>query len=233
MNKDYELQYHLNEEKNWWFVARRNAIMHLIKHYDKGCKILDKNAGFNNIYGIDFSRDAIELCKTRNLQNVFEMDAHALAFKDNEFDLIIASDCLEHLQNDEKALNEWYRVLKKGGEGIIFVPAFNFLWSSHDEVNQHYRRYTKTNLNDKLIKASFNIIKSCYWNFTLFFPTSLIRLIQTKLTKPKKSEAKGQIVAFNPMLNTILINLLKFENRLFSNFGLPVGVSVFSLVKKN
>jgi ubiquinone/menaquinone biosynthesis C-methylase UbiE len=244
MDKEYELKYHLSEEKNWWFVARRNAIINMLKHKNKSIKILDigcaggplikdlAHAGFTNVSGIDFSPEAIELCKKRNLENVFVMDAHATSFEDNSFDLIIASDCLEHLEDDQRALKDWHRILKKEGEAIIFVPAFNFLWSSHDVVNQHFRRYTKKSLNEKLIQASFTVEKNSYWNFTLFFPTALIRILQNKIKAKNKESGEGQIVALNPFLNSFLINLLKIENLFFTKTGLPLGVSVSSTAKK-
>lgn len=243
MDKEYELKYHLNEEKNWWFVARRNAILAMVKDYNRDIKILDigcaggpllkelMEAGFKNVYGIDFSEAAIDLCKKRNLENVFVMDAHQPEFEGETFDLVIASDCLEHLKDDETALSQWNRILKKEGQAIIFVPAFQFLWSTHDEVNQHFRRYTKENLNKKIEHAGFNIIGSSYWNFFLFFPVTIIRTLQSAF-KPKKNSASGQIAELNPVLNWFLIFFFKFENFIFKKIGFPFGVSVFSIAKK-
>jgi predicted SAM-dependent methyltransferase len=74
------------------------------------------------------------------------MDAQNITL-DEKFDVIIASDCLEHLKEDEKALKNWYELLNKNGVAFIFVPAFMSLWSYHDEYNMHYRRYTNSELN--------------------------------------------------------------------------------------
>ena len=175
MDKAYEEKYHQIEEWNWWFIARRKAILSLLKNTDKKSKILDigcaggpllndlKNQGFENASGADFSAEAVAKCKQRGLQ-AYQMDAHNLQFEPNNFDLLIASDSLEHLEFDEKALKNWYNILKPGGRILVFVPAYMFLWSEHDTVNHHFRRYTKTELTKKMQQAGFTVKRSCYWN---------------------------------------------------------------------
>jgi predicted SAM-dependent methyltransferase len=65
------------------------------------------------------------------------MDGARPEFGDGQFDTIIASDVLEHIEREELALCEWKRVLKSCGKLIVFVPAFNFLWGGHDAANHH------------------------------------------------------------------------------------------------
>ena len=161
------------------------------------------------------------------------MDAQAPSFENETFDVIIASDCLEHLENDKIALEEWKRILKKNGLLIVFVPAYNFLWSEHDEVNHHFRRYSKKNLEKKLKNAGFMIEKLSFWNFCLFFPTACVRIILNSLNKKHGSKKQNdQIVKFNPIMNRFLIALLKLENNIFRNTGLPIGVSVYASATK-
>ena len=102
MDKDYEIKYHAEEEKNWWFVSRRNVILKLLKRTDKSAKILDigcgggpllldlKAAGFTNVYGLDFSEEAVAKCVERGLSNVYVMDGHSPKFEPESFDIIIA-----------------------------------------------------------------------------------------------------------------------------------------------
>ena len=71
------------------------------------------------------------------------MDAAKLEFEDKKFDVIIASDVLEHINLDVEALKEWKRVLKPNGHMILFVPAKKVLWSNNDVYSQHFRRYEK------------------------------------------------------------------------------------------
>ena len=245
MDKSYEKKYHKLEEKNWWFISRRNFISQLMKKIgiDQNAKVLEigcsggplieflGNTGYSDITGIDLSKDAIDLCKKRGIKKVRVMDGAKTLFRENEFDLIIASDILEHIKDDDSALCEWYRLLKPKGELIVFVPAFNFLWSGHDEVNKHFRRYNKPSLISKMKKAQFKLQKVSYWNFFLFFPTYLLRTFQHSLLK-KKSESKDQLFELNPLINRILITLLKFENFLLKYFNFPIGVSIFVVGRK-
>jgi SAM-dependent methyltransferase len=240
LDKAYEEKYHDIEEWNWWFVARRRAVLSLLKNTGKKSKILDigcaggpllndlKQQGFENVAGADFSAEAVAKCEGRGLK-AYQMDAHNLEFAPNSFDLLIASDSLEHLEFDEKALTNWYSILKPGGRIIVFVPAYKFLWSEQDVVNFHFRRYTRTNLVAKMQKAGFNVTRKGYWNFSVFFPTAVFRLLQNLKNKISPSkEAKDQLSGFNPALNKMLIGWMSAENKVFKAMPFPCGVSVFA-----
>jgi SAM-dependent methyltransferase len=243
MDKEYEEKYHSIEEDHWWFTSRRLTIMSFIDKLPRDAKILDigcsggvllqdlKNAGYTNVTGLDFSDEAIEQCKSKGLQNVYVMDAHYPKFPDEEFDFIIASDCLEHLEKDEVALANWQKLLKKGGEGLIFVPAFMSLWSEHDVVNHHFRRYTRDELVTKAKKAGFEVKKASYWNFSMFFPTWLYRKMRNN-AKSAKENPEDHMDKFNPLANKVLKGVLKAEDVFFKSVGFPTGVSVMVAVKK-
>ena len=109
----------------------------------------------------------------------------------------------------------------------ISVPAFKFLWSYHDDINHHYRRYSKLELIKKLKKTGFKIEKISYWNFILFLPLCLIK----SLTKAKPKN-KNQIFKLNPQINKILENLLKIENKLLKKINMPFGISLFAVARK-
>jgi len=242
MEKDYEKKYHDSEYSNWWFVSRRDAILKLLKNERKDLKILDigcaggpligdlKEKGFNNVYGIDFSADAVQLCKSRGFENVFLMDAHYPEFPENYFDIIISSDSLEHLEKDNVAVSNWYKILKPGGKILIFVPAFMTLWSAYDEANMHYRRYTKFSLSNVLKEVGFVIDKAYYWNCLMFIPVLVYRTLQRIKYRVARSSKKydNQLIQFNPVVNSVLnFWMQKMENPVFIHFGFPVGVSVF------
>ncbi len=244
MDSEYELKYHQLEEKHWWFASRRDMVLRLIKDLklSKKSKILEigcsggplltilKNEGFENVFGIDISENAIQVSIERNILNTSVMDAQSMNFDSEMFDLVIASDILEHIEDDFLALNEWNRVLKIGGCLIVFVPAFQSLWSKHDEINHHFKRYKKNGLIDILKKSGFQIEKKSYWNFMLFLPSFFIRASQ-RLFK-KSSKASDQLYEINSFINWTLIVLLKFENRVLKFIKFPFGVSVFAVSKK-
>ena len=158
------------------------------------------------------------------------MDGQTPNFK-RKFDILIASDCLEHIENDSLALSNWNSLLKENGKLYVFVPAYKFLWSYHDDVNMHYRRYTRKELINKLAKNNFTIEKSSYWNFSLFIPTFLYRKF-SNLFKSRKKDDQGDLNKAS-FFNGLLLFILNIENKLLSILNFPFGISVFCIVKKN
>ncbi len=240
MKKDYEKIYHDLESDHFWFKARRKYITDLLKDYPKDSSILDIGCssgillnelielGFDRekMYGIDISEEAIANCKANNIQNAFVMDAQNINLP-KKFDILIASDCLEHLEDDRKALKNWNDLMTPDGVLLVFVPAFMSLWSEHDVANMHFRRYTRPELNEKLRSEGFKIIKSSYWNFFLFPPIFLVRFLSKK-GKPSKKGALDK----TPPMNGLLYHLINIENRLLRFLNFPFGVSTFCIVKK-
>tara|TARA_B100000315_G_C14550309_1_gene575426 strand:+ start:631 stop:1374 length:744 start_codon:yes stop_codon:yes gene_type:complete len=242
MENEYESKYHKIENDYWWFIARRDIIYKLLQNLNisKNSEILEigcsggvlleflRQNGFQNLSGLDISKKAIDLCKRRNLKNTFVMDA----LKPNlnkTYDVIIASDVLEHLEDDSQALSEWNKLLKVNGKLLVFVPAFNFLWSSHDVVNKHYRRYSKKQLTTLLSESNFKIIRASYWNLTLFYPISIYRIFSRIFNSKQK---KDQMFDVSYLTNKILLILVRFENKILEKINFPVGVSFFVIVEK-
>lgn len=111
----------------------------------------------------------------------------------------------------------------------VFVPAFQSLWSHHDVVNMHFRRYTNQELKAKLIHENLGISKSSYWNFSLFVPVYIFRKLSVFLSENKKE--KGQIIG-NTTVNYILLKLLLLENSLLKYISFPFKISTFCSEKK-
>ncbi|WP_353778105.1 methyltransferase domain-containing protein [Winogradskyella sp. 3972H.M.0a.05] len=243
MKATFEDIYHNNEQSHFWFKARRKLILQFLKSYQKDIKILDVGCssgillkelieeGFDPklLYGIDISEKAINNCKSNGLKNVFVMDAQNITLKE-KFDVIIASDCLEHLQEDEKALIDWENLMHDNGTLMVFVPALKVLWSKHDELNMHYRRYTRKELSQKIKQTGLRIEKASYWNTFLFLPIYFIRVAGRVINKKSKDDS-GDIKPI-PLINSILYLLLLMENKLLRFMNFFIGVSTFSIAKK-
>lgn len=242
MKIDFEKKYHEVEIENWWFKSRRRYLLDLLRNAPKDSKILDIGCssgiflkdlellGFKteHLFGIDISENAIANCKANGIPNTFVMDAQMINLTE-QFDIIVASDCLEHLEDDRKAIKNWCGLLKTGGEMYVFVPAFQSLWSHHDVVNMHFRRYTNLELRTKLLSEKLSISKSSYWNFSLFLPVYVFRKLSVVFSKNKNKE--GQIIE-NAIMNLILFKLLVLENKLLKYVNFPFGVSTFCIAKK-
>lgn len=244
MDKSFETEYHESEDSNWWHTARRSALVKEILKFPHSSKILDigcaggslikslMDLGYTNITGIDYSHEAIIVCNRKGINNVFEMDGTSPQFPQESFDIIISSDSLEHMEKDQVALSNWNKLLKNGGTLILFVPAHKILWSGLDDTNHHFRRYQKKDLVEKLISAGFVINRAGYWNFALFFPILLIRIIQN-MNKNKKDKSKKIHLKSSELVNRFLKTLLIIENYFFHYYPYPIGISLYVKAKKD
>jgi len=234
---EYQKMYEL-EGKYWWWVGRRRILRSILNKLNlDSAAILDVGCGtginlnclrdYGTITGVDISEYAIDFCKKRGFNNVSQGDAEKLDFEDSTFDLITALDLLEHL-DDNKALGEFHRVLKLGGYLVVTVPAFNFLWSQHDEALHHQRRYTKDRLRRVLECQGFAIEKLSYWNTFLFLPIAALRLARKHM---KNREIKTDVEELPDIVNSFLAVILRYESYLLAHINLPFGVSVLCVAR--
>ena len=246
MEAAYEAKYHLIEDRHWWFRGRRDYFLRLVETLglprdaailDVGCasgalvEALTRK-GYARVAGIDVSEQAVEQSRLRGLTTVRRLDAASPALSGESVDLLIASDVLEHTDDDREVLRQWRRLLKPGGTLAVFVPAFRFLWSAHDDVNMHRRRYTRRRLVSRLGDAGFEVAFSSYWNFALFGPAAAYRLVSRLL--PKRDGATSGELRVVPLVNELLFALVRCENfALIRKLPLPVGLSVMALARRH
>jgi SAM-dependent methyltransferase len=243
MQKDFEKLYHDLEAKHWWFKSRREVVVQMAKPrteeriLDIGCAsghlladLVVQGMDKQQLFGIDVSPEAIEACHARGFEQTCIMDGANIDLPKGSFDLLIASDCLEHIRDDRQALANWFSLLKPGGRIVIFVPAFMALWSEHDEVNFHFRRYTCTALRKKVAQAGFSPVRSGYWNFLLFFPIAALRVAKRFFSPSGKKNHPTADLSMPPApVNLVLNALLQIENLVLKFTNLPVGVSTFCM----
>lgn len=239
-NPEYERMFR-NEDHYWWFVSRRELVLDAVGRLplsdtptivDIGCgtgATADALRRFGKVVGVDFSSLALSLCKRRDLNSVVQGRAEALPLPDACADVLVATDILEHLDDDLAALAEFLRVLKPGGHAVITVPAFRFLWSEHDDALMHRRRYVAPELATRARSSGFRIAREGYALFFLF-PLALGRLLKPKAPTGRPPEAQLKPVA--PWLNAALIRFQRFESALSRTVRLPWGLSVVAVLQK-
>lgn len=117
----------------------------------------------------------------RTIKNTFKDSANFKAFKydissaevrelkQEKFDTIVCFNVLEHIDKDDIALDNMYHLLEKGGHLCLIVPAFQLIFGEMDATDNHYRRYTKRLIMEKIGRAGFNIVKAKYINTLGFF----------------------------------------------------------------
>jgi hypothetical protein len=124
-------------------------------------------------------------------------------------------------------LAAWHALLRPGGTIIAFVPAFMALWSEHDVVNHHQHRYRLNELSQAFRQARFRVVRSSYWNFILFPPTALVRVLKRSLSGSTNGvTGQGDLALPATAINGLLLRVLKFENFLMRHgVTWPWGVS--------
>jgi ubiquinone/menaquinone biosynthesis C-methylase UbiE len=181
--------------------------------------------------GLDISEDALGFSRVRGSTSLVCGSADRLPIKSKVFDLVLALDVIEHIEDDNSAIREFYRVLRPGGWLVVTVPAFMSLWSEHDQAVHHKRRYAMSEILKNLQSGGFKIEYASYWNFLLFMPVFGIRLIK----RFSRSESKKQtdLIELPPLINGFLLGLLRLENRIIRQFNLPIGISIICVCKKD
>jgi SAM-dependent methyltransferase len=186
------------EKVHWWCVARRDILQAVVRDLlPTGGKVLDVGCGTGFFieslmqepgprfegWGLDASPLAVSMCRERGLTHVHEGSATDLsAVAAERFDAIFMFDVLEHLDDDREALAEAAKLLAPGGRIVVTVPAFRFLWSKHDDVSMHKRRYTRAELARAFDDAGLPLAKLTYFNAFLF-PLALARRVGRRLTR--------------------------------------------------
>ena len=230
------------ESFHWWFVVRRKLLRSILSSVKapKNCVALEVGCGTGanlrtlrsaGLYGIglDQSVYALTLVKSKENFPLLVGDLNEMPIKTKSVGVIIAMDIFEHLEDDTHGINESYRVLKEDGLLILTVPAIRFLWGIQDRVTGHKRRYTRKEIVNRLKESNFDILKSSYFNFFLFFPILFARRMIHFLDLKIESENEVN----SPMLNLLLKTIFSLEIYVLKYFSFPFGVSIFCIARKS
>ena len=242
MDKELYKQMSENEDKHWWFVGRRKIIESVLdKFYKKPAsnKILEIGCGtggnlsllskYGALTGIELYDEAIEIASKRNICPIYKGSLpDNLQLKD-KFDLICMLDVLEHIEDDSRALNNLALLIDSNGMLLITVPAYMFLWSAHDEIHHHQRRYTLKKLEDIIVKSGLKIKYSAYFNTLLFPLIYSIRLAGKLVNKDQASDVNMP----SPVVNLILQFIFQLEKHILRFVTLPFGVSILVLAERH
>ena len=233
MDPEFSQRYRELYEKHWWFRAREELILKFLrrKQPPEGWgTILDVGCGdglffreltqFGEVEGIELAADVI------SSNNPFRERIHIGPFDrtfqpGKQYSLILMLDVLEHLPEPVEALRNAVSLLEPNGALLVTVPAFRALWTSHDEINYHFTRYSKATFNEVAEKAGLRTMESRYLFYWLFLVKLAVR------GKESLFGSTPTIPGIPPSgLNRFLLWVSRMEEVLLGQLPIPLGSSL-------
>lgn len=242
MSPDAYLEMADTEARHWWFSGRRAILAHLISTFDlpPNARILEIGSGTGG---------NLQMLSSFGQVSALEMDATArsiasektggrfdvrpgfcptdIPFAGEKFDLICLFDVLEHIDEDVETLIALKGLLAQGGRVLVTVPAYRWLWSAHDDFLHHKRRYSASELRQKVAASGLQPVKISYFNTILFPLAALVRLKDRLLSN---SSASGSSIPPAP-INQLFTILFSGERTLVAKMNLPFGVSLLGVLR--
>lgn len=239
-----EIVYHSNyeiEEKYFWFLARNKILLKIIDSLtdlkcgeqvmDIGCgtggfaQLLDKKF---DVTCLDMSPIALEYCQKRGLSDLHNCLLSEFDKGKREIKAAFMLDVIEHIDDDKGVVDDVYRLLDESGWFIATVPAYQWLWSHHDVVHEHKRRYTMKRFKDLIGNAGFEIEYSTYFN-SFLFPTAVLKRAIDGLIGSKNQSPVDEV---SPLLNTLFTKIFSSESFFLPSVKFPFGLSILIVAKK-
>jgi len=226
------------DERHWWYCARRDVLAALIRRLIKppaGAAILEIGCGtghnfkmlseFGHVDALELDDEARAIAEKRLGRAIMSAPLPALAgVPEHRYDLVGAFDVIEHIDDDHAALASIATRLKPGGKFVMTVPAHQWMWSAHDTVNHHKRRYSKTGLRQLIEASPLKLDRLGYFN-SLLFPVAVAERMASKAIGKENAD-----LGIPPApLNAALRRTFAAERHLIGRVPLPPGLSLFAV----
>jgi SAM-dependent methyltransferase len=229
-----------HDSTHWWYRARRDILSDYLTRYGavpKGARILEIGCGtghnlpmlstFGEVDAIEIDPAARAIASERLGRPVGDAPLPELpGVARGSYDLVAVLDVVEHIEDDVAALRGMASLLKPGGKILIAVPAHQWLWSAHDVVNHHHRRYSKGSLVKAIEAAGLRPRKLTYFN-SLLFPLAAAARIAGRLTGRDDSDDSPPAKPLNALFETIF----RLERHAVGRVPLTPGVSIVTLAE--
>ncbi len=232
------------DQRHWWFVGRRAVILSVMRQVftSPGLRLAEIGCGsgsflaplseFGHVIGVEASEEFLRLARLHGRPVLPGSLPHDIPIEPGSLDGVLLLDVLEHIPDDREALRAVRRLLRPGGSLLCTVPAYQFLWSGHDVVLGHRRRYTARRLRQALEDAGLRISRLTYFNTLLALPIAAVRLVR-KL----RGSSEHDLSSSPPRLNAVLSRLFASEalflaparGRLLKRVSFPFGISILAV----
>ncbi len=227
-----------HDTSHWWYRARREVLADYLKRWGglpRDARILEIGCGtghnlpmlarFGEVDAIEIDETAGAMAAERLGKPVGTAPLPELEdVPRGAYDLIAVLDVVEHVADDVAALRAMAQCLKPGGKILITVPAHQWMWSAHDTVNHHQRRYSKKTLKAALRAAGLRWRKLGYFN-SLLFPAAVAARLAGKLTGKDDSDDSPPPAP----LNAAFERIFRLERHALGRIPFPPGLSLIVL----
>jgi SAM-dependent methyltransferase len=229
------------DQNHWWFTARRRILAEVIERVidpPKAAWILELGAGtghnlamlstFGHVDAAELDPIARDLASDRLGRPVVEATLPDLSmFQPDTYDLIALLDVLEHVPDDKATLESILTRLKPGGALLLTVPINPWMFSAHDRVHHHHRRYRKREIDAMARVAGYDIELSSPFNTLLFPPIAAIRLLHMATGNESSDDAMP-----GALVNRTLDRIFGLERTLIGRMPMPFGVSLVAVLRR-
>jgi SAM-dependent methyltransferase len=226
------------DQRHWWYRARRQVLAALIRRLVRppaNAKILEIGCGtghnlamlgaFGNVDALELDEKVRSVAEKRLGREVMSAPLPELAgVPERHYDLVGAFDVIEHIDDDKAALASVASRLKPGGKLVMTVPAHQWMWSAHDVVNHHKRRYSKSALKQLIAASPLRLDALGYFN-SLLFPVAVAERLSSKIRGKDEADLS---VPPGP-INAALEGVFAVERHLVGRLPLPPGLSLFAV----
>lgn len=227
-----------HDSTHWWYRGRRDILADYIARYaglPEDARILEIGCGtghnlamlaaFGRVEAIEIDPAARAIASGRLGAAVGGAPLPTLAgVERGAYDLIAVLDVIEHIADDVAALRAMADRLAPGGKILITVPAHQWMWSAHDVVNHHHRRYSKTTLRAAIERAGLTPGKLGWFN-SLLFPLAAAARVAGRLTGRDDSDDSPPVKPLNAAFEAVF----RLERHLVGRVPMPPGVSIVAL----
>jgi SAM-dependent methyltransferase len=226
------------DQRHWWYRARREVLAALIRRRalpPPGAQLLEIGCGtghnlamlgrFGHVDALELDASARAIAEQRLGRPVMSSPLPELrGVPEHRYDLIGAFDVIEHIADDRAAVASIATRLKPGGRLVITVPAHQWMWSAHDTVNHHQRRYSRRALARLVGESPLKLEAIGYFN-SLLFPLAVAQRLASRVSGSDNSD-----LALPPApVNYVLERAFAAERFLIGRLPLPPGLSLFAV----
>ncbi|MCG6986650.1 MAG: class I SAM-dependent methyltransferase [Gemmatimonadetes bacterium] len=239
MDPAYARRYRELYERHWWWRAREALVLGELNRLrppagwkralDVGCGdglLFDRlDAYATRVEGVE--PDQALVSPERAAEGSIHVRPFDATFRPGgSYDLVLFLDVLEHMEDAGGAVAHAATLLEPGGVALVTVPAFRHLWTTHDDLNRHVTRYTRSELVT-LLSQAFAVEKARYF-FRWVHPAKVLQRTMEGVRRPEPS-----LPGIPPApLNGVMYAMSRVEEAVLGWSRIPVGSSLLAVARK-